>query len=53
MSTDVRRVIAFAALAAFAWPALFLSLGWNFFEFGFNPPGDVGGRGNRGSGAPA
>jgi hypothetical protein len=29
-------------LAAFAWPALFLSLGWNFFEFGFNPPGDVG-----------
>jgi hypothetical protein len=30
------------SLAAFAWPALFLSLGWNFFEFGFNPPGDVG-----------
>ena len=29
-------------LAAFAWPALFLSLGWNFFEFGLNPPGDVG-----------
>ena len=25
--------------AAFAWPALFLSLGWNFLEFGLNPPG--------------
>lgn len=24
---------------AFAWPALFLSLGWNFLEFGLNPPG--------------
>jgi hypothetical protein len=22
----------------FLWPALFLSLGWNFFEYGFNPP---------------
>ncbi len=22
-----------------AWPALFLSLGWNFVEFGFDPPG--------------
>lgn len=22
-----------------AWPALFLSLGWNFLEFGLNPPG--------------
>lgn len=22
----------------FAWPALFLSLGWNFLEFGLNPP---------------
>jgi len=21
-----------------AWPALFLALGWNFLEFGFNPP---------------
>ena len=26
----------------FAWPALFLSLGWNFLEYGFNPP-DGGG----------
>ncbi|HWL66103.1 MAG TPA: hypothetical protein VNP73_09035 [Actinomycetota bacterium] len=26
------------SLVAFAWPALFLSLGWNFFEYGFNPP---------------
>lgn len=30
------------SFVAFAWPALFLSLGWNFFEFGLNPPGDVG-----------
>lgn len=22
-----------------AWPALFLSLGWNFWEYGLNPPG--------------
>ena len=29
-------------LVMFAWPALFLSLGYNFFEFGINPPGDVG-----------
>ena len=21
-----------------AWPALFLSLGWNFLEYGVNPP---------------
>ena len=25
------------------WPALFLSLGWNFFEFGIDPPGPPGG----------
>lgn len=25
-------------LMALAWSALFLSLGWNFLEFGFNPP---------------
>jgi len=25
-------------LVAFAWPALFLSLGWNFLEYGINPP---------------
>jgi len=24
------------------WPALFLSLGWNFLEFGVNPPGGTG-----------
>ena len=24
------------------WPALFLSLGWNFFEFGVDPPGQEG-----------
>ncbi len=24
---------------AFAWSALFLSLGWNFLEYGFDPPG--------------
>lgn len=28
--------------AGFAWPALFLSLGWNFLEFGLNPPGSDG-----------
>ena len=27
------------ALLALGWPAMFLSLGWNFLEFGFNPPG--------------
>jgi hypothetical protein len=26
-------------LTLLAWPALFLSLGWNFLEFGVNPPG--------------
>jgi len=25
------------------WPALFLSLGWNFLEYAFNPPGAGGG----------
>lgn len=25
-----------------AWPALFLALGWNFLEFGLDPPGDHG-----------
>jgi hypothetical protein len=24
---------------AFAWSALFLALGWNFLDYGFNPPG--------------
>ena len=28
-------------LVVFAWPALFLSLGWNFWEFGLDPPGDA------------
>jgi Short C-terminal domain len=27
------------ALIALGWPALFLSLGWNFLEFGLRPPG--------------
>ena len=26
----------------FLWPALFISLGWNFLEFGINPPGGGG-----------
>jgi hypothetical protein len=26
----------------FAWPALFLSLGWNFLDFGLDPPGQGG-----------
>lgn len=29
----------FAAVAALAWPALFLSLGWNFLEYGLAAPG--------------
>jgi hypothetical protein len=29
-------------LVLLAWPALFLSLGWNFFDYGINPPGDGG-----------
>jgi hypothetical protein len=29
-------------LAILAWPALFLSLGWNFLQFGLDPPGDQG-----------
>src|SRR5688500_3165891 len=33
----------YAGLAAFAWPALFLSLGWNFLEFGLDPPGEESG----------
>jgi hypothetical protein len=30
------------SLALLLWPALFLSLGWNFLEFGLNPPGEGG-----------
>ena len=29
-------------LVGLAWPALFLSLGWNFLEYAFNPPGPPG-----------
>jgi hypothetical protein len=29
----------FATIAALAWPALFLSLGWNFLEYGLASPG--------------
>ena len=31
-----RRIPSFVGLL---WPALFLSLGWNFLEFGLDPPG--------------
>lgn len=31
------------SLVGLAWSALFLSLGWNFFEFGFNSPSPDGG----------
>jgi hypothetical protein len=31
---------SYASLAGLAWPALFLSLGWNFFDFSFDPPGE-------------
>lgn len=33
----------FGGLVALAWPALFISLGWNFLEYGLWPPGDDGG----------
>lgn len=29
-------------LILLAWPALFLSLGWNFLDYGMNPPGGGG-----------
>lgn len=29
---------SWVGLAALAWPVLFLSLGWNFLEYGVNPP---------------
>jgi hypothetical protein len=31
-----------AGLVVLAWPALFLSLGWNFLEYGFRPRGGGG-----------
>lgn len=31
------------SLLALAWPALFMSLGWNFLEYGFNSPAPGGG----------
>jgi hypothetical protein len=34
---------SYAGLVGLAWPALFLSLGWNFLQYGFNPPGADGG----------
>jgi hypothetical protein len=30
-------------LAFLLWPALFLSLGWNFFQYAFDPPGETKG----------
>lgn len=33
---------SYAVAAALAWPALFLSLGWNFLEYGFAPVGGGG-----------
>lgn len=38
-STSKHRV---PTLVAFAWPALFLSLGWNFLDYGLDPPGGDG-----------
>ena len=34
---------SYGTLAMWAWPALFLSLGWNFLEFGLDPPGEDAG----------
>lgn len=39
MSVTATRVGA-PDLAWLAWPGLFLSLGWNFWEFGLHPPGE-------------
>jgi hypothetical protein len=33
----------YAGIAFLAWPALFISLGWNFLEYGLRPPGDATG----------
>lgn len=33
---------AYIGLVAWAWPALFLSLGWNFLEYGLDAPGPGG-----------
>ncbi len=33
---------AYGGIVFFAWPALFLSLGWNFLEYGIWPPGGGG-----------
>src|SRR5262249_35049399 len=30
------------SLIALLWPALFLSLGWNFLQYGISPPGNGG-----------
>jgi hypothetical protein len=38
-ATISRRIPSFVGLL---WPALFLSLGWNFLEYGLDPPGDGG-----------
>jgi hypothetical protein len=32
----------YGGLVLLAWPVLFLSLGWNFLEYAFNPPGPPG-----------
>jgi hypothetical protein len=32
----------YGAIVLLAWPALFLSLGWNFLEYGLDPPGQDG-----------
>ncbi len=37
-----RRPAGTGNIALLAWPALFLSLGWNFLEFGLWPPGGQG-----------
>jgi Short C-terminal domain len=38
-STSKHRV---PTLVGFAWPALFLSLGWNFLDYGIDPPAGQG-----------
>jgi Short C-terminal domain len=33
----------YVSLVFLGWPALFISLGFNFLQYGFDPPGDVAG----------
>jgi hypothetical protein len=38
LNTVIGRAVGGISLLALVWPATFLSLGWNFLEFGLRPP---------------